>query len=144
MPLSPPANDALRAYLRQRLAAPFDTDPSAALLCWGTTVVAGTPAGAGLGQAINRLFVAADVLDAEGRHEPPYNPELATAWSCFLRFAAHAQDATSDASVVARHDHVGQRSCPLPRSGGDPDLVGNVEAVRIVRISNGTGIIPEA
>jgi integrase/recombinase XerD len=35
VPLSPTANEALRAYLRQRLAAPFDTDPSAALLCWG-------------------------------------------------------------------------------------------------------------
>ncbi len=39
VPLSPTANEALRAYLRQRLAAPFDTDPSAALLLLGGATV---------------------------------------------------------------------------------------------------------
>jgi integrase len=77
-PLSPTANDALRVYLRQRLAAPFDTDPSAALLCWGRHGHHGYT-GAGLGQAINRLVVAADVLDAEGRrprvHDMRHNSE---------------------------------------------------------------------
>jgi integrase/recombinase XerD len=66
VPLSPDAADALRTYLRLRLTPPFDADPSAALLCCGTAGRHGYT-GAGLGQAINRLFVTADVRDGEGR-----------------------------------------------------------------------------
>ena len=44
----------------QRLAAPFDTKPDAPLLCCGTRGRHGYT-GAGLGNAINRLFLAANV-----------------------------------------------------------------------------------
>ena len=66
MPLSSTATDALRVYLRRRLAAPFNADPRAPLLCCGPHGRHGYT-GAGLGQAVNRVLVAADVLDAEGR-----------------------------------------------------------------------------
>jgi integrase len=66
VPLSLDAAEALRTYLSRRLAAPFDVDPSAALLCCGASGRHGYT-GAGLGEAINRLFVAADVRDSEGR-----------------------------------------------------------------------------
>jgi len=66
VPLSPDGAGALRTYLHLRLAPPFAADPSAALLCCGRAGRHGYT-GAGLGQAINRLFVAADVRDHEGR-----------------------------------------------------------------------------
>ena len=66
VPLSPDAADALRAYLHLRLAAPFHANPSATLLCCGSGGRHGYT-GPGLGQAVHRLFVAADVRDSEGR-----------------------------------------------------------------------------
>ena len=92
VPLSPTANDALRAYLRQRLSAPFDTDPSAALLCWGRHGRRGYT-GAGLGQAINRLLVAADVLDAEGRRPRVHDMRHSFAVQALMRwYRAGADD----------------------------------------------------
>jgi integrase len=64
VPLSPDATGALRTYLHFRLAPPFNADPSSALLCCGRAGRHGYT-GAGLGQAINRLFVTADVRDSE-------------------------------------------------------------------------------
>jgi len=66
VPLSPDAAGALRTYLQRRLAPRFHADPSAALLCWGPTGRHGYT-GTGLGEAIHRLFVTADVRDSEGR-----------------------------------------------------------------------------
>jgi len=66
VPLSPDAAGALRTYLHRRLAPPFNATPSTALLCSGRAGRHGYT-GAGLGQAINRLFVTADVRDSEGR-----------------------------------------------------------------------------
>ena len=67
VPLSRDAHRELRDYLRQRLVNPYDQRPTAPLLfnthsgsCHGYT-------GAGLTQALNRIFVDADVHDAEGR-----------------------------------------------------------------------------
>jgi integrase/recombinase XerD len=66
VPLSVDAANALRTYLRLRLTRPFGADPSAALLCCGKAGRHGYT-GAGLGHAINRMFVTADVRDGEGR-----------------------------------------------------------------------------
>ncbi|UVK48699.1 tyrosine-type recombinase/integrase (plasmid) [Mesorhizobium sp. AR07] len=66
VPLSPDAAGALHSYLHLRLAPPFSAYPSSALLCCGRAGQHGYT-GAGLGQAINRLFVTADVRDSEGR-----------------------------------------------------------------------------
>ena len=66
VPLSSDAADALRSYLRVRLSAAFDMNPSAPLLCCGAH---GHRAysGGGLGDVVRRLFVAANVHDADGR-----------------------------------------------------------------------------
>lgn len=78
VPLSLDAGDAVRVYLRQRLATPFDSAPCAPLLCCGTRGHRGYT-GTGLGQAVNRLFVVADVKDSEGRrprvHDIRHYPE---------------------------------------------------------------------
>jgi integrase/recombinase XerD len=100
VPLSPTANDALRAYLRQRLAAPFDTNPSAALLCWGRTGLHGYT-GAGLGQAINRLFVAADVVDAEGRRPRVHDTRNSFAVQALMRWYRDGGDVQSNLPRLA-------------------------------------------
>ena len=66
IPLSPSATDALRSYLHLRLAPPFKADPASSLLCCGSAGQHGY-SGGGLGQAVRRLFVTADVRDNEGR-----------------------------------------------------------------------------
>jgi integrase len=112
VPLSPTANDALRAYLRQRLSAPFDTDPSAALLCWGRHGRRGYT-GAGLGQAINRLLVAADVLDAEGRRPRVHDMRHSFAVQALMRGIAPAP--TSSPTCHAWRSTWGMsRSCRPP------------------------------
>ena len=66
VPLSSGAADALRDYLRLRLASPFSSNPSDPLLCCGAQGHR-SYSGGGLGDAIRRLFVAAKVHDTEGR-----------------------------------------------------------------------------
>ena len=100
VPLSPTANDTLRAYLRQRFAAPFDTDPSAALLCWGRDGRHGYT-GAGLGQAINRLLVAADVLDTEGRRPRVHDMRHSFAVQALMRWYRDGADVQSNLPRLA-------------------------------------------
>ena len=100
VPLSPTANDALRAYLRHRLATPFDTDPRATLLCWGRHGRHGYT-GAGLGQAINRLLVAADVLDAEGRRPRVQDMRHSFAVQALMRWYRDGADVQSNLPRLA-------------------------------------------
>jgi integrase/recombinase XerD len=100
VPLSPTANDALRAYLRHRLAAPFDIDPRAALLCWGRQG-RHSYTGAGLGQAINRLLVAADVLDAEGRRPRVHDMRHSFAVQALMRWYRDGADVQSNLPRLA-------------------------------------------
>ena len=85
--LRPPTTHWQRAYLRQRLAAPFDTDPSLPR-CWccGRHGHRGVHGCAGLGQAINRLLVAADVLDAEGRRPRVHDMRHSFAVQALMRW----------------------------------------------------------
>ena len=94
VPLSPTANGALRAYLRHRLTAPFNTDPSAPLLCLGHHGRHGY-SGGGLGQAINRLFVAADVLDTEGRRPRVHDMRHSFAVQALMRWYRDGADVQS-------------------------------------------------
>jgi integrase/recombinase XerD len=100
VPLSPTAHDALRAYLRQRLAAPFDTAPSSALLCWGRHGRHGYT-GPGLGQAINRLLVAADVLDTEGRRPRVHDMRHSFAVQALMRWYRDGADVQSSLPRLA-------------------------------------------
>ncbi len=84
VPLSADAGAVLRAYLRQRFARPFRTAPSAPLLCSGAHGHR-RYSGAGLGQAINRLFIAANVIDAEGRRPRVHDMRHSFAVQALLR-----------------------------------------------------------
>jgi len=67
VPLSPGARDELRIYLRKRLASQFDSGPHTPLLCNNAGGRQRQCTGGGLGEAIDRLFVTAQVVDSEGR-----------------------------------------------------------------------------
>ncbi len=94
VPLSLDAADALRTYLRRRLAPPFDTGPSAALLCCGPSGRHGYT-GAGLGQAVTRLFIAADVRDCEGRLPTVHDMRHSFAVQALLRWYRAGADVQS-------------------------------------------------
>jgi integrase len=102
VPLSPTANGALRAYLRQRLAAPFSTDPRAPLLCCGHHGRHGY-SGGGLGQAIDRLFNAADVMDAEGRRPRVHDMRHSFAVQALVRWYRGGADVQSNLPRLAMY-----------------------------------------
>jgi site-specific recombinase XerD len=85
VPLSPDAGSEFRAYLRHRLAPLFDTDPNAPLLCNGARAHR-RYTGAGLGQAVNRLFVAANVVDKEGRRPRVHDIRHSFALEALIRW----------------------------------------------------------
>jgi integrase/recombinase XerD len=100
VPLSPTATKALRAYLRRRLAAPFDTEPDAPLLCCGSDGHHGYT-GAGLGDAVNRLFVAADVIDADGRRPRVHDLRHTFAVQALMRWYREGADVQSNLPRLA-------------------------------------------
>jgi integrase/recombinase XerD len=100
VPLSPTANQALQAYLRHRKAAPFDTKPDAPLLCCGTRGRHGYT-GAGLGDAINRLFLAANVTDAEGRRPRVQDLRHSFAVQALMRWYRDGADVQSNLPRLA-------------------------------------------
>jgi integrase len=100
VPLSPTANKALRAYLRQRLAAPFDTEPDTPLLCYGERGRHGY-SGAWLGQAVTRLFIAADVTDADGRQPRVHDLRHSFAVQALMRWYRDGADVQSNLPRLA-------------------------------------------
>lgn len=102
VPLSQDAAGALQAYLRQRLAAPFDTDPSAPLLCCGARGRHGYT-GAGLGQAVNRLFSAADIVDGEGRRPRVHDVRHSFAAQALIRWYRDGADVHSNLPRLAMY-----------------------------------------
>lgn len=71
VPLSPDACRELRAYLRQRLKAPYDQRPTAPLLCNGSSSYGRVGwhayTGAAIWQGFRKLFDQAGIRDAQGR-----------------------------------------------------------------------------
>ena len=102
VPLSSDAREALRAYLRHRLAPPFDTRPGAPLLCCGPHGRHGYT-GAGLGEAVNRLFVAAQVLDAEGRRPRVHDIRHSFAVQALMRWYRDGADVQSNLPRLAMY-----------------------------------------
>lgn len=100
VPLSADARDALRIYLRQRLASQFDTGPAAPLLCCGSRGHHGYT-GAGLGQAVTRLFVAADVKDREGRRPCVHDIRHSFAVQALIRWYRDGSDVQSNLPRLA-------------------------------------------
>jgi len=95
VPLSLDAGGELRAYLHHRLAPPFDTDPNAPLLCNGARAHR-RYTGAGLGQAVNRLFVAANVMDKEGRRPRVHDIRHSFALGALIRWYRAGVDVQSN------------------------------------------------
>lgn len=91
VPLSPDAADALRGYLQLRLAVPFDTNPSAPLLCCGAHGQR-CYSGGGLGEVIRRLFIAADVHDAARRRPRVHDMRHSFAVEALLRWYREGAD----------------------------------------------------
>jgi integrase/recombinase XerD len=93
---------ALRSYLHQRLAPPFDAAPSGALLCCGARGRHGYT-GPGLGEVINRLFVAADVQDSEGRLPRVHDIRHSFAVQALMRCYRAGADVQSRLPVLAMY-----------------------------------------
>lgn len=102
VPMSSSAATAVRAYLRKRLAAPFDTTPSAPLLCCGPRGCHGYT-GAGLGQAISRLFAATNVLDGEGRRPCVHDIRHNFAIQALIRWYRDGADVQSNLPRLAMY-----------------------------------------
>ena len=100
VPLSLDASDAVRVYLRQRLATPFDSAPCAPLLCCGAHGHRGY-SGTGLGQAVNRLFVVADVKDIEGRRPRVHDIRHSFAVQALIRWYRDGADVQSNLPRLA-------------------------------------------
>lgn len=100
VPLSPDASDALRVYLRQRLATPFDSYASAPLLCCGARGHHGYT-GTGLGQAVKRLFVVVDVKDSEGRRPRVHDIRHSFAVQALIRWYREGADVQSNLPRLA-------------------------------------------
>lgn len=102
VPLSPDAADAMRVYLRIRLAAPFDRDPSGPLLCCGAHGIRGY-SGGGLCDMIKRLFVAANVHDAEGHPPRVHDIRHSFAVEALLRWYREGADVQSNLPRLAMY-----------------------------------------
>ena len=102
VPLSSGAADALRDYLRLRLAAPFSSNPSDPLLCCGARGHR-SYSGGGLGDAIRRLFVAAKVHDAEGRLPRVHDMRHSFAVEALLRWYREGADVQSNLPRLAMY-----------------------------------------
>jgi integrase/recombinase XerD len=102
VPLSSDARAAVRAYLRQRLARPFRAAPNAPLLCSGRHGHR-RYTGAGLGQAINRLFIAANVTDGEGRRPRVHDMRHSFAVQSLMRWYRAGGDVQSSLPRLAMY-----------------------------------------
>lgn len=102
VPLSPDAGAELRRYLHHRLAPPFDTRGHAPLLCNGKCPGHGYT-GAGMGQAINRLFIAAKILDSEGRRPRVHDVRHSFAVEALLRWYREGADVQSSLPHLAMY-----------------------------------------
>jgi integrase/recombinase XerD len=102
IPLSSGSGDELRTYLRHRLAAPFDTRGHAPLLCNGKGVGHGYT-GAGLGQAINRLFMTAKIVDNEGRRPRVHDVRHSFAVEALMRWYREGVDVQSSLPRLAMY-----------------------------------------
>jgi len=100
VPLSPDAREAVRVYLRRRLSTPFNSTPSAPLLCCGARGHHGYT-GAGLGHAVNRLFVAADVKNGQGRRPRVHDIRHSFAVQALIRWYRDGADVQSNLPRLA-------------------------------------------
>lgn len=102
VPLSPDASEELRAYLRHRLAPPFDTRGQSPLLCNG--IGAGHEyTGAGMAEAINRLFMIAGIVDSEDRKPRVHDLRHSFAVEALMRWYRAGADVQSSLPRLAMY-----------------------------------------
>lgn len=96
VPLSPDAQCELRAYLRQRLAPPWDASPASALLGHqhGSPTFRGYT-GAALDRCIQELFTAAEIRDTHGRRPRVHDFRHSFAVQALLRWYRAEADVQS-------------------------------------------------
>jgi integrase/recombinase XerD len=92
VPLSRDAHRELRCYLRQRLMKPYDQRPDAPLLCNTHGGPCQGYTGAGMAQAINRIFLQADVHDEEGRKPRVHDARHSFALQALIRSYRRGDD----------------------------------------------------
>lgn len=102
VPLSTDAGEELQVYLRRRLASPFDTRPNSPLLCWGPHG-GRRYTGGGMGQAITRLFMAANVVDHEGRRPRVHDVRHNFAIHALIRWYRSGDDTQSHLPRLAMY-----------------------------------------
>jgi integrase/recombinase XerD len=102
VPLSSDARTAMRTYLRQRLTQPFPGGPNTPLLCNHVNDYR-RYTGGGLGQAIARLFIAAKVVDREGRRPRVQDLRHSFAVQALIRWYQAGGDVQSNLPRLAMY-----------------------------------------
>jgi integrase len=92
VPLSRDAHRELGYYLRRRLAGPYDQRPQAPLLFNTHGAACRSYTGVGIAQAIKRIFVQADVRDAEGRRPRVHDTRHSFALQALIRSYQRSED----------------------------------------------------
>lgn len=92
VPLSRDAHRELLCYLRRRLTKPYDQRPGAPLLCNTHGGPCHGYVGASITQAINRVFLQADVHDEEGRKPRVHDARHSFALQALIRSYRRGDD----------------------------------------------------
>jgi integrase/recombinase XerD len=104
VPLSADARRELRHYLEQRLGEPHDQRPEAPLLChrlYSRTRGRGTYSVVGLGAAIRRIFIQANIRDAEGRRPRVHDVRHNFAHEALKRWYLQGKDVQTNLPKLA-------------------------------------------
>jgi integrase len=101
VPLSRDAHRELRRYLRERLVDPYDQRAGASLLCNWHNGSCRAYTGAGMAQAINKIFVQADVHDEEGRRPRVHDTRHSFALQALIRCYRRGDDVQTQLPKLA-------------------------------------------
>ena len=102
VPLSADASDELRTYLCKRVVAPFDAGPNSALLINMHDGQRGYT-GAGIADAIQRMFAAAGVVDSEDRRPRGHDMRHTFAVQALMRWYKAGADVQSNLPKLAMY-----------------------------------------
>lgn len=102
VPLSPDASNELRAYLCKRLAPIFDSSPHSTLLFNMRGGQRGYT-GAGIAEAIQRMYMAANVVDSEHRRPRVHDMRHSFALNALMRWYREGADVQSNLPKLAMY-----------------------------------------
>ena len=101
VPLSKGAHRELRHYLGRRLRKPYDQSPGAPLLCNTHAGCCHGYTGAGIAQAIRKLFLQADIHDNEGRTPRVHDTRHSFALQALIRSYRRGEDVQTQLPKLA-------------------------------------------